>query len=61
MKVKVTFYMKSGNVITMKFKKIEISKLSGNDNREIVWEQPDKAFTIDVDQIECATLKNVLF
>ena len=56
-KVKVTFYMKSGNVFSLKFKEFEISKLSGNkENREMTYKGNEKAFTVDIDQIECVII-----
>lgn len=54
--------MKSGNVITLKFTKFKISKLSGTKgNRNMDYENASKSFTIDIDEIECVTFKKVLF
>lgn len=62
MKYKVTFYMKSGNKFTMKFKVFEISKLSSNKTgREMSWKESSSGFTIDVDEIEAVIIKKVLF
>ena len=62
MRIKATFYMKSGNVITLKFTKFQISKLSGTKgNRNFDYENASKSFTIDIDEIECVTFKKVLF
>ena len=49
--------MKSGNVFTIKFKKFEITKLSGSQkNRELTYDSPSNAFTLDVDEIECVII-----
>jgi hypothetical protein len=56
-KINVTFYMKSGNVFSLKFDSFEISKLSSSvGNREMKYEGNEKTFTIDIDQIECCIL-----
>ena len=56
-KVKVTFYMKSGNVFSLKFKEFEISKLSGSEgDRVMTYEGNEKTFTVDIDQIECVII-----
>jgi hypothetical protein len=56
-KVKVTFYMKSGNVFSLKFKEFEISKLSGSEgDRGMTYEGNEKTFTVDLDQIECVII-----
>lgn len=54
---KVTFYLKSGNVFSLKFDKFEISKLSGSKGkREMNYENAEKTFTIDIDEIECVVI-----
>ena len=56
-RIKVTFYMKSGNVISLKFKEFTISKLSGSENnREMTYDGCNKKFSIDIDEIECYTI-----
>jgi hypothetical protein len=56
-KIKVTFYMKSGNVFLLKFKEFEISKLSSSKgNREMTYKGNEKTFTVDIDQIECVVI-----
>ena len=56
-KIEVTFYMKSGNVFSLKFEEFEISKLSGTKgNREFSYKGAEKPFTIDIDQIECVVI-----
>tara|TARA_R110000822_G_scaffold151815_1_gene290970 strand:+ start:458 stop:643 length:186 start_codon:yes stop_codon:yes gene_type:complete len=56
-KIKVTFYLKSGNVFSLKFKKFEISKLSGSQGkRKMTYEEPEKVFTIDINEIECVVI-----
>jgi hypothetical protein len=56
-KVKVTFYLKSGNVFSLKFESFEISKLSGgNGNREMTYKGAEKIFTVDIDNIECVII-----
>ena len=56
-KIKVTFYMKSGNVFSLKFKEFEISKLSGSEgDRVMTYEGNEKTFTVDLDQIECVII-----
>ena len=54
-KIKVTFYMKSGNKITVRFKTFTIDKLSGNTNRSMNW-TGNKNFTIDIDEIEAVII-----
>lgn len=52
-RVKVTFYMKSGNVFSLKFKEFEISTLSGSKgNRTMTYSGNKKPFTIDVSEVE---------
>lgn len=61
-KTKVKFYMKSGNVITIKFDSFEITKLTGTkENRRMEYKNPSVPFTLDIDEIEAVTLKKVLF
>jgi len=56
-RIKVTFYMKSGNVFCLKFTKFTISKLSENKEiRKISYEGAKKTFTIDVDEIEACII-----
>jgi len=56
-KVKVTFYMKSGNMFEIKFKEFEISKLSSSvGNREMTYKGQNKAFTVDINEIECCII-----
>lgn len=56
-KITVTFYMKSGNVFSLKFKEFEISKLSGSQgNREMTYKGNEKAFTLDVNEIEAVII-----
>lgn len=58
-KKKVTFYMKSGNSFTVKFKTFSISRLTSNkEKREMRWEDPDvTGLTIDIDEIEAVIIK----
>lgn len=54
---KVTFYMKSGNKISLKFKEFEISRLYDNKNREMTWQGCKKhAFSIDLDEVEAVVI-----
>ena len=56
-KIKVTFYMKSGNIFTLKFKEFEISKLSGTKgSRSMTYTEPNKTFTIDIEEIEACII-----
>ena len=59
-KLKVTFYMKSGNSFMIKFDEFEISKLSESAqegvNRTMTYSGQDKQFTVDVNEIECCII-----
>lgn len=56
-KITATFYMKSGNVFSLKFKEFEISNLSGSQgNREMTYKGNEKVFTLDVDEIEAVII-----
>tara|TARA_R110000772_G_scaffold253692_1_gene369431 strand:- start:322 stop:528 length:207 start_codon:yes stop_codon:yes gene_type:complete len=58
-KIKVTFYMKSGNVIKLKFISFEIDKLSGNKgNRKLNYDGCSDGFTVDLDEIEFLVIHN---
>jgi hypothetical protein len=55
---KVKFYLKSGSIITMRFKKFEITKLSGTlGKRKMTSEGKPGEFTIDVDELEAVVIK----
>lgn len=61
-RIKVTFYLKSGQLFTMKFQEFEISKLSGTKgSREMDFKNPSSSFTVDLNEIEAVIIKNVLF
>lgn len=56
-KLRVTFYMKSGNVIKREYTKFEISKLTGSiDDREMSSEGGG-TMTIDLDEVEAVVIK----
>lgn len=56
-KINVTFYMKSGNVFSLKFDEFNISKLSSSaGNREMQYKGAEKTFTVDIEQIECCII-----
>lgn len=62
MKTKVIFYMKSGNVFSVKFKEFEITKLSSsNGQRQMSYKEASNKFTVDIDEIEAVIIKKVLF
>jgi len=62
MKSKVTFYMKSGNKFSMKFKEFDITKLSGSiGKREMNFKGQSDVFTIDIDEVEAVIIEKVLF
>ena len=55
---KVKFYLKSGSIVTMRFKKFEITKLSGTlGKREMDFDGSSETFTIDVDELEAVVIK----
>jgi hypothetical protein len=55
---KVKFYLKSGSIVTMRFKKFEITKLSGTlGEREMDFYGNSETFTIDVDELEAVVIK----
>lgn len=58
-KLKVSIYMKSGNVIYIRVGSIGCVRLSGSiENREIEWHKGNfRKMTIDVDEIECIIIK----
>ena len=58
-KLKVSFYMKSGNVIYIKFDEFRISRLSGNDKRSMTFSGEEKEFTIDIREIECCIIESI--
>lgn len=61
-KIKVTFYLSSGQKMVVKCKKFDMTKLSGTKgNRKIDIKGADMAWTIDVDEIVGTTAKWVLF
>ena len=51
-RVKVKFYMKSGNTIVRTFDSFECSKLSGDTKKEMSYKGEDKHFSINLDEIE---------
>ncbi len=56
-KIKVTFYMKSGSVFSLKFDKFSIGKLSATKGeRHMEYSGEEKAFTIDLDELECCII-----
>ena len=55
-KIKVTFYMKSGNVFSLKFDKFEISRLTGNNEREMTYEGASNSFTVDLREMEACVV-----
>lgn len=56
-KLRVTFYMKSGNVIKKRFTEFEISKLSGTLGKRTMSTEGGGIFSIDLDEIEAVTIK----
>ena len=60
-KIKVTFYMKSGNVFSLKFREFSITRLSGSrGERNMEYEGCETTFTVDVDQIEAVVVEDVV-
>ena len=58
-KIKVDFYFKSGNQMSVSFTKFEISKLSGNDEElKMSYGGQSKTFTVDLDELECVIINN---
>lgn len=56
-KIKVVFYMKSGNSFSMKFTSFSISKLTGSGgNRIIEWDGATDGFSVDIDRIEAVKI-----
>lgn len=56
-KGKIIFYMKSGNTVEFLCESFEMTKLSGNDNRELAITGADRAWTIDVTEVEAVLFK----
>ena len=57
-KEKVTFYMKSGNVIVNYYTGFEISKLTGSKgDRKMEYTSSKALMTIDIAQIECCLIE----
>tara|TARA_B100000780_G_scaffold113216_1_gene79304 strand:+ start:1988 stop:2170 length:183 start_codon:yes stop_codon:yes gene_type:complete len=56
-KLRVTFYMKSGNVIKRRYTKFEISKLSGTHGKRTMNTEGGSILTIDLNEIEAVTIK----
>lgn len=52
-RTKATFYMKSGDKITLKFKTFNLSRLSSSGGRELTYTGCNKNFSIDLDEVEC--------
>lgn len=61
MKLKVTYYMKSGNKVSFKCDTFEISKLSSNKVREASWSEANVEISVDLNEVEAVTFKKVLF
>lgn len=58
-KLKVSIYMKSGNVIYIRVKNFAYRKLSGSAVKEIQWEKGNfKNMTIDCNEIEGIIVKD---
>jgi hypothetical protein len=49
--------MKSGNKFSVKFKKFEITRLSGNRKREMEYSGNRVNLTVDVNEIEAITIE----
>ena len=59
--LKVTFHMKSGKTIVVKFDKFETSQLTRDGNREITYNNSDRVFVIDLDAVEFVSIKKTFY
>ena len=57
-KIKVDFYFKSGNQLSVNFTRFEITKLSVDGDLEMNYEGQSKTFTIDLNELECVIIHN---
>ena len=58
--LKVTFHMKSGKTIVVKFDKFEISKLNGS-HRKMTYANENVTFAIELDAIEFVSIEKTLY
>ena len=59
--LKVTFHMKSGKTIVVKFDKFEINQLTRGGDRKITYNNSDRVFVIDLDAVEFVSIKKTFY